>query len=285
MLLSALTFTVMTTLVKFLGEEYPATVQTVYRQGMALVLLLPLILPRPVAVLRSHRPVMLLLRSLAHTLGMILAFYSYQMMPLAEANALSFTRTLWLVPLAIVLLGERVGPRRLAATVVGFGGVLLMLGPTDTGHMHGLPALAALGSALLFAFSIVAIKLMTRDHSTLSLMAWSAVLGFVLSLPPALPVWVWPTPGDLALLTAMGALGTVTQWMYMQGMAAGEATVMTPIDYTRLVFAAALGYALFGDIPGAMAMLGAAVVIASTLYITVRELRIKRGSGRGPVVD
>jgi drug/metabolite transporter (DMT)-like permease len=87
-------------------------------------------------------------------------------------------------------------------------------------------------------------------------------------------VWRWPTLPDLALLGVMGVLGVITQASYIQGMSEGDAATMAPIDYTRLVFAVILGYALFGDIPNAMTMLGAGIVIASTLYITLRESQL-----------
>jgi drug/metabolite transporter (DMT)-like permease len=273
MLASAVTFTVMTMLIKLLGDDYPAALQTFYRQAAGLLVLLPLILRNPRAVFRTTRLGILLFRSFAGTIGMILAFYAYQKMPLADANALSFTRTLWLVPLAAFVLKERVGPRRVSATLVGFLGALLMLQPSAQGDM-GWPAGAALAASLLFALTVTGMKFMTRDHTTTTLMAWSAVLGFALAIPPALFVWRWPGGVDLALLGVMGVLGTITQACYIKGMAEGDAAVMAPIDYTRLVFAVILGYALFGDIPNAMTMAGAGVVIASTVYITLREAQL-----------
>jgi drug/metabolite transporter (DMT)-like permease len=273
MLASAVTFTVMTMLIKFLGTGYPAALQAFYRQAFGLVVLLPIILSNPRATFRTTRPGILLFRSLAGTVSMILSFYAYQKMQLAEANALSFTRTLWLVPLAAFVLKEHVGPRRIAATVVGFLGALLMLQPAAHGEL-GLPAAAALISALLFALTVTGMKLMTRDHTTMALMAWSATLGFILTIPPALFVWRWPSLIDLLLLAAMGVLGTITQGCYIRGMTEGDAAVMAPVDYTRLVFAIILGYALFGDIPNALTMTGATIVIVSTLYITLRESRL-----------
>lgn len=273
MVASAITFTVMTMLIKFLGADYPAALQTFYRQLAGVLVLMPVILPNPREVFRTTRPGILLFRSAAGTVGMILAFYAYQKLPLADANALSFTRTLWLVPLAAFVLKESVGPRRVSATVVGFLGALLMLQPQAHGDM-GWPAAAALAASLLFAFTVTGMKVMTRDHSTLTLMAWSAVLGFILAIPPALFVWRWPGTRDLMLLGAMGVLGTITQACYINGMSEGDAAAMAPIDYTRLVFAVILGYALFGDIPNTMTMLGAGIVMASTIYITLREARL-----------
>lgn len=273
MLASAIAFTVMTMLIKYLGEDYPATLQTFYRQFFGVLVLAPVIARNPRTVFRTTRPGILLFRSIAGTAAMILAFYAYQEMPLADANALSFTRALWLVPLAAFVLKERVGVRRTTATAVGFVGALLMLQPAAQGEA-GLPAAAALVSALLFALTVTGMKVMTRDHSTVTIMVWSATLGFVVAIPPAVLVWRWPGPLDLVLLAAMGVLGTITQVCYIRGMTEGDAAVMAPIDYTRLIFAIILGYALFGDIPNALSMLGAAVVIVSTLYITLRESRL-----------
>jgi len=273
MLASAITFTIMTMLIKFLGSDYPAALQTFYRQAFGLIVMLPIILRDPSGAFRTTRPGILLFRSLAGTVGMILSFYAYQKMPLADANALSFTRTLWLVPLAAFVLKETVGPRRIAATVVGFLGAMLMLQPAVSGEF-GWPALAALASSLLFALTVTGMKFMSRDHTTTTLMAWSAALGFVLAIAPALFVWRWPTAWDLVLLAAMGVLGTVTQACYIKGMSEGDAAVMAPVDYTRLIFAIIFGFLLFSDIPNALTLIGAGIIIASTLYITLRESRL-----------
>jgi drug/metabolite transporter (DMT)-like permease len=276
MILSAITFTVMTMLIKLLGEDYPATLQTFYRQLAGMIVLLPMILRDPRGSFRTTRPGILLFRALAGTTGMILSFYAYQKMPLADANALSFTRTLWVVPLAALVLKEHVGPRRITATIIGFLGALLMLQPAAAagGAQLSLPAIAALTSAFLIAMTVTGMKLMTRDHSTMTLMSWSAVLGLILSIPPAWFAWRWPEPIDLLLLASMGVLGTITQACYIKGMAEGDATVMAPIDYTRLVFAILLGYLLFAELPNVVTMLGAGIIIGSTLYITIRESRL-----------
>jgi len=273
MLGSALSFTLMTMLIKYLGADYPAALQTFYRQAAALIVMLPLILKNPRRAFTTTRPAILLFRSTAGTVATILSFYAYQKMPLAEANALSFTRTLWMVPLAAFVLKEPVGPRRVAATAVGFLGALLMLQPATQTQL-GAPAAAILISALLFALTVTGMKVMTRDHTTMTLMAWAATLGFFLSIPPALFVWRWPANVDLLLLGSMGVLGMITQACYIKGMGEGDAVVMAPVDYTRLVFALILGYLLFGDVPNPLTMLGAGIVIASTLYITIRESRI-----------
>lgn len=275
MLASAVTFTLMTALIKYLGAEYSPALQAFYRQAAGALVLMPLILRNPRRALYATRPGILLFRSLAGTLGVVLAFYAYQELPLAEANALSFTRTLWIVPLALVVLRESIGVWRLGATAVGFLGVLLMLQPSIANAV-GWPAAAALASAALFAMTVTGLKILTRDHSLTVLTVWSALLGLVLATPLALMEWRWPSAIDLALLAAMGVLGLVTQACYIKGMTLGDAAAMAPLDYTRLIFAVLFGLVLFHETPNFVTMLGALVVIAATLVITVREARLER---------
>lgn len=277
MLASALGFTVMTTLIKFLGPGYPAALQTFYRQLAGVIILLPLIARDWRGAFHTTRLGILVFRSSAGVLAMILSFYAYQALPLTDANALSFTRTLWLVPFAGLILREPIGPLRIGAALVGFLGVLIMLQPgAGGGGWLGWPQAAALASALLFALTITGMKVMTRDHSPFTLLVYAAVLGVVFAIPPALFVWRWPSLPDLGLLAAMGVIGTLTQACYIKGMQAGEAAVMAPIDYTRLVFAMAAGFLLFHEVPRGATLIGAGVVVASTLFISLREHQLSR---------
>lgn len=286
MLGSALGFTAMTALIKLLGDDYPATLQTFYRQAAGLAILLPIIIQRRGAAFATTRPGIMFFRSAAGTLGMILSFYAFQEMPLADANALSFTRTLWLVPLAAFVVGEAVGPLRIGAALVGFLGVLLMVRPGASGEFAlGLPALAMLTASFLFALTITGMKVMTRDHSPTVLLVWAATLGFLFSIPGAFFGWRWPAPMDLALLCAMGVLGTITQACYIKGMQQGDAAAMAPIDYTRLVFSVAAGFLLFHELPSAWTMAGAGIVVASTLFITIREQQLARSAKLSAVRD
>jgi drug/metabolite transporter (DMT)-like permease len=146
--------------------------------------------------------------------------------------------------------------------------------------------MAALASAAMFAMTITGMKVMTRDHSPFTLLVWSAVLGLVFSIPPAAFVWRWPEPVDLMLLAAMGVVGTITQGCYIKGMQIGDAGAMAPIDYSRLVFTAVVGFLIFSEIPTWPTIIGAAIVVASTLFITFREQhQAKQARAAAAVVD
>ena len=282
---SALGFTLMAVLIKYLGHGYSAPLQTFYRQVAGFIILAPMVIRRP-SVFRTTRPGILIFRASAGTIGMILSFYAFQEMPLAQANALSFTRTLWLVPLAAFVVREVVGVPRIVAALAGFVGVVVMIGPGLIGNFEiGLPAMAMLASAFLFALTVTGMKVMTRDHNPSTLLVWSAALGLLFSLPGAFIQWRWPAPVDLILLAAMGAAGTITQFCYIKGMSIGDAGAMAPIDYIRLVFTAAAGFWLFHEVPTLWTLLGAAIVVVSTLYITWREQRSARSVALAQVAE
>jgi drug/metabolite transporter (DMT)-like permease len=283
MLAASVVFVAMTSLVKYLGDDYAPQVQNLYRQGAALIGVLPFILRDPSGVLPVRRMGLIVMRTFCGTIGVILTFYSYQEMPLAEANALSFTRALWVTLLAALVLKETLGIHRIAALLIGFGGVILLLRPGAHFHL-GLPQAAALAATLLLALSITGMKSMTRDFRPISVLAWSALLGTLISIPASIPVWRWPSPADFALLALMGGLGVFNQFFFIRGMAACDAAAMAPLDYSRLVLSVGAGYLLFSEVPDALALAGAGVIVVSTLYITIRELHLARQARRAAAI-
>lgn len=277
-LLSGVTFVAMTTLVKHLSGDYPSHVQNFYRQTGSLIVAVPFMLRRPRSVLFVPRSTMpaLFLRALLATIGMILLLYTYEALPMAEANALSFTRPLWVVLLAALFLREMIGPSQIVAVALGFAGVVIIMRPWGAELAIGWPHLAALGSALCLAGTITGVKSLTRNLSASSILVWSSIIGEILALPFALADWRWPSPGDIIPLFLIGLLSAANQLLFIKGMAVGEAAILAPIDYSRLVLSVIAGLLVFGEWPDIFTWLGAGVIVTSTLYITVREIRSKR---------
>lgn len=273
MLASALSFTVEASLIKTLGAHYPAVVVLFWRQAVCVLLLAPLVMRDWRAVLSTSRPGLMALRSTVGIAGILLAVVAYSALPLADANALSFTRILWMALFAAVILREGFGPGRVAATIAGFVGVLILLQPGVEGAEIGWGHAAALGAAFLTAVAILSVKVMARDHSVLTLTTYAAGLGLILSTPFAATVWVPPAVGHLPALLGVGVFGLATLWCYTRGMQLGQALVMAPIDYTRLVFAIVAGLLVFGDHPSVVSMIGAAIILVSTLYLLMWPAR------------
>lgn len=271
LLVSAGFFTVMTLLIKFL-RGYPPPMQALYSQVAGLFLMIPMVARSRGRVFVLNGVWMQIGRSLSAALGVTLSYYAVQNLPLADANAISFTRGLWIGPLAAIVLRDRVSPGTWLALVLGFGGVLLIANPsaaTQIGWAH----LAAVASAFLLALSVTGIKLLTRTNSVATIMVWSSILGVLLLLPFAARNWVWPDARDFALLGLLGAVSVATTASYIHGMALGEAAKLASVDYIRLPFAIGAGFLAFGEVPGLWTVLGGAVIIATAIWAAVSEHR------------
>ena len=210
------------------------------------------------------------------------AWYSaLQFTPLAEAITLNFTVSLWMIPVAILMLGERVGPRRWIATVVGFAGVLIVLQPgAETISVGGLLAIFA---ALLFAISMALVRLLARTESPLAIVFYMNLIMTPISLGPALWWWQTPTPEQLGWLLGIGCILTVAHFSMARALSIMEATAVVPLDFTRLPFAVLIGWFAFGEFPGIWTWVGAVFIVASAIYIARREALLARRPPR--VID
>lgn len=271
LIVSAAAFTLMTLLIKFLSG-YAPSIQALYSQVAGLLLLLPLVVQSRGRVLVLHGVWMQLGRSVSAALGVTLAYYAVQKLPLPDANAISFTRGLWLGPLAAIVLRDRVSPGTWLALIIGFMGVLLIARPS-TSTPIGLAHLAAIASAFMLALSVTGIKLLTRNNGVGTIMIWSSILGVMLLLPIAAGSWRWPTLVDFALLAFLGGFSVVTTATYIHGMALGDPARLASVDYIRLPMAIAAGFLAFGEVPGIWTMIGSTVVVATAIWAAVSAHR------------
>jgi len=286
MLASALLFVAMSTLVKFLGQNLNSFQVAFFRAATGLIFILPFMIRAPGNLFRPKRLHLHLARGIAGACAMMCGFYGFTYLPLADATAITFARALFLVPLAMLVLREVVGPRRLGATLVGFVGVLIILRPTGSTDPA---ALVALTGAALVAVAVIFVKVLSRDNDPLTLLFTSGIISTVVTLGPALWFWTMPTWEQWVLLMLMGAFGVAAHTCFVRAYAVGEATALAPLDYTRLIFATMVGFFVFADLPDLYTVLGAVIIVASTLYITVREAQTSRAdakaSARAPQTD
>jgi drug/metabolite transporter (DMT)-like permease len=274
-------FAVMGVLVKLVGTRLSIAQVTFFRALFGLLTILPFAIAAGPRVLATKRPLGHLGRGLMGATGMFCGFYSLAHLPLALATAYSFTKPLFLVLLALFFLGEKVRSRRLTAMAVGFAGVLVMLRP-QAGIEFA--AVVALGGAAIVAGVVVAVKLLVRTERPVTVMFYFGVISTAIMAVPAWLVWVPPSSGELLLLMAVGALGASGQSTMIRAYTLTEATAIGPLDYLRLLYSAAFGYLIFGEVPDRWMWAGAAIIIASTLYIARREAQLGKEHAP-PVLD
>ncbi len=281
LLASAVIFTLVGVLTKKLGQRFD-TFQIAFFRGLAGALFtLPFLVRGGVASFKTKQPVLQLFRTLLAATAIICNFYALVHLPLADANAISFARSLFLVPLAIIFLGETVGARRAGATIVGFIGVMIVLRPTGTIEWA---AFVAVIGALAVATAAICVKILLRTDSLLTLLFYAGAASSVILAVPAYLVWRPPDLADWFLLFALGGIAVLAQGCFIRGFAIGEATALAPIDYTRLLFAALAGYFFFFDIPDVWTWTGAAIIVGSTLYITRREAQLGKQNPPPPPI-
>ncbi len=196
------------------------------------------------------------------------------MTPLALVQALGFTAPLFATVLAIFILGERVRLRRWTALIAGFIGALIIIRPgiqpIDTG------SLLTLGSAAVWGFTLITIKILSRTDSAVTITAYMVLLMSPLSLLLALYYWTWPDPATWMWLVVCGVSGTVAQLLMAQSFRVADATVVLPFDFTKIVWGALIGYLAFGEVVDLWTWIGAAVIFSGITYITYRERKLAK---------
>ncbi len=273
MLLAALSFSTMDACIKLIGQHMHALEIAFFRCAFGGLAVMPFVLRAGVGILRTGRWGGHLARGLTGYMAMALGFYGVANLPLADATALSFTRPLFMIVLAAIFLHETVRWRRWTATMVGFAGVVIMVRPGLA--TVDMATVAAATSALFVAAVGVQVKRLAATERPETIIFYFTLISSLLSLGPALYVWRTPTLPELCGLMLLGALGSLGQYFSIRSYRIAEATAVDPVDYARLVFATFYGFVLFGNLPDGWTIAGALVIVASTLYITRREAKLR----------
>lgn len=234
------------------------------------------------SVLRTRRPVGHLTRATVGLTSMVCGFAAVQHLPLTEAVAFQFASPLFMTAFSALLLGELVGRHRWGAVAVGFIGVLIMVRP-EPGHMNLVGVSLALAGAVGAAGAMVAIRQIVDTEKGPTIVFYFTLAGTVVGLAGAAFDWVSPDPATLAFLILAGLVGGVGQLLLTQALTVAPVGVVAPFDYTQLIWATALGYFVWGELPHPATVAGALVVAASGLYILHREIRRFRAASQQPV--
>ena len=284
LLASASLFTFTGVLVKWLGQTLHPFEISFFRALVALLVIMPIFARTGglKAGIKTTIPLLQLTRGVVGSVAMFLGFYAIVALPLAEAQAISFSRNLFLVPLAAFILSEVIGLRRALAAAIGFVGVIIMLRPglgeSGFGLVLSIGAMAALGHAFLVALATVLVNIASRYDGPLTLMFYTNTVSLALIAIPTFFVWQKPSATELLMLVAMGLLATLSHNCFIRAFALGEASAIAPVDYSRLVFAAMAGWLVFGSIPDMYTIIGAAIIVGSSFYIVRREAQMAKSA-------
>lgn len=278
MLAAGFSFTVMMALMKQLTFGLPLAVIVFLRMFSALLFILPALLHGGGGTWRLVRTRFLklqLARALLGSVSLALFTFGLSRVILADAVAIQFTTPLWSVLLSVLVLGEVVRVRRWTATVVGFAGVLLIAKP---GAGMDPAILAVCCSAICVSVVMLLLRRLGQTENPLTTIFYVQLVGSALPLPFALAAWQWPTATEWWIVAAVGLTAAVGQYCFTRAFERGEVSIVAPMDYVRLPFAALLGFLFFAELPDTIAVGGMVLIVASAWYIAVREARLRRAT-------
>lgn len=281
--LSWVFFTTEMVVVRFLSEDLSIAQIGVFRQATQVIALAPLIWWTRGAVLRTDRLPEHVARALCSSGGMFLFYLAFALLPLALVTTLTFLQAMFVIVLAALMLGERIGPRRIGAVIVGFLGVLIVMRPGFAVVEPGM--LVALAGAFVASLLMILTRSLSATEGRMTIMIYSASMGLVLIAIPAVFMWHTIQPHHLPMLLLVGVAGTTGQFLMVGAYQVAEASALAPVDYIRLIFAVAAGYLIFSEVPDFWTWAGAAVILGAVAYATHRESLAARAARRSAAPD
>ncbi len=263
--------------VKYLGRRYPMPEIFWVRYAGHLVYCLILFLPRHGgAIFVTRRPGVQAWRSLLLFGASAFYFLGLLTVALPTASAIAFVGPIIVTALSVPMLGERVGPRRWMAVMLGFAGALIIIRPGAEVVQWG--AVLVLMDALCYAiYQILSRKVGSVDPAEVSI-TYAGIGGFMISTL-ILPFSELRLPAsllDALVFTTLGLWGLLGHYFVVKAVQWGSASLVAPVGYAELIGATLLGYFLFAEFPDLWTWAGAAIIVASGLYITFREHRLQR---------
>ena len=280
-LVTLLLFVAMDTLVKDLVRRNPPPVLIWLRflVHMLVAAAIMLAVPRFRPFVRSKAPARQLVRSALLLMTTTTFFFGLMYLKLADLVILTQAAPLMVVALSVVLLGEKVGPRRWAGVLVGFAGVVIILKP---GFGFEWASLFGIASAVIYAvYQIMTRSLSGADH-TMTTFFYTASVGAVVMAAVAPFFWQTPMLTDALLFLLPGIFGGTGHLLLIMAFARSEASLLAPYFYTVIVWATLLGWAVFGEVPDIFTFAGAGLIVAAGFYVWHRERRMMKMRGQVP---
>ncbi|MCX5567862.1 MULTISPECIES: DMT family transporter [Kaistia] len=284
MVLGILLYSVNDTLGKWLVGTYSVGMILLIRSLAALLVMLPVICRdngvRQLA--KAPRPWMQLLRVGVITGEIGFFYWAVSLLPLADVMTYYLAGPIYVTALSALLLKEKVDGPRWAAILAGFVGVLIVLQPSSDSLSWG--ALIAIGGSLFFA-ALMIVTRQLRGTPDKTLLTFSTVSTLLVGAVIAPFSWVTPTTIDFGLLGLLGVVALMAQFCVTRSLKLAPASVVVPYQYTMLIWAVVFGYFVFGDQPKVSMLIGAAIIIASGLFIFMREQRETRNKAGETIAE
>lgn len=275
MITAGLGYTLASACTRQMSGEY-STVQLAFlRCLIAAFFIAPMLMRNGMKVLKTSVFPMHLFRGLITYGAMLTWFYAVSVIPVSDYTALLYSQPIFTILFAVLLLGERAGPRTWTAVAIGFVGAMIILRPGF--QVANLGMIAALGTGILFAAINTCVKFLSRSDSSAVIVAYANLLVLVISFVPALFFWKTPALADYPAILGVGVFALLGQYGITRAISIADARVVQPFDFSRLITAAIVGWFAFGESSDLYTWIGALVIFCAGYYVIVYEQKQKGG--------
>lgn len=276
MIIATVLFSIMHASIKFMSTSMHPFEIAFFRNLFGLLVIAPWFIKYGFNPLKTKKIKLHVARSLFNVIAMMSFFYSLSIAPLADVASLAFTAPLFASILAVIFLKEIVGIKRGIAIAFGFIGALIVVDPIYSSINNG--HLLVLLSASVWSVSLIIIKILGRTESSVTITSYMVIIMIPLSAIAAYFFWETPTLKDLFFLMLIGISGTSAQMLLAQALRQGDTSIIMPFDFLKLIWAVAIGYLLFFEVPSINIWVGSMIIFLSTLYIAYRERVLSKNS-------
>ncbi len=280
------------TLMKLTGSRLEGLQVAFFRFFFSMITLLPFMLYKGAHVFKTPRPGFHSLRAILGYVAVVCWCIGVAITPLSATSLLAQTTPLFTLPMAFLILREKVGWQRVVATIAGFVGILVILqSPGQWINFLSLTevnitdvnmgAIWLLAAAVFFAASDILNKIMVgTDEHPLTMLFYFAAGTTLIGIIPAYIVWQTPTISELFWLLCLGGGANMILYCILKAFAATDISAIMPYRYVEILVACMFGFVLFGEIPTIMTLLGAAIIVPATLTIAIYEIRKQKAAGK-----
>lgn len=271
-ILAGLLFVLLNTMARHLTQQFDPFQSQFLRYLCGLAVMLPFVVRAGLAAYKPKDVKGQFLRGAVHAFGLGLWFVALPHIPLADMTAIGFTTPIFIMLGAFFVFKEPMRWERWMAALIGFAGVLLVVGPGLSGA-GGLFNLVMLASSPVFAASFLITKRLTRYETASVIVLWQALTVTLLSLPLALLNWKMPGLWQSAGYLLCGALGSSAHYCLTRSYSIADISATQSMKFLELVWATFMGWLVFSDYPSQTTLIGGLVILASTVWIARRESR------------
>jgi drug/metabolite transporter (DMT)-like permease len=274
MLLAVLCVTIMSVQAKLVGIEYHAAQITFVRAIVVLIFLFPLIYKLGgLNFLKTNKPILHFFRGLAGLTGNIMFFLAFQRLPVADVTVISQAVPIFASILAIIFLKETIGWRRWLAIIVGFLGVIIAINPTG---QIAVASIYALGGTIMWSVTIIFLRLLGSTEHPVKTVFYFMLVSFIITFFFQPFLWKQPTLEVIFLFVGIGLAAFLTQLLMTYALQKAPASIVSPFNYTGIIWAIIFDYLIWNSHPVFTTILGGIIITISGIYIFRREAKLKK---------